>query len=270
MQEFEKIVFKRDNFGNTILCCAAVLNNKDISIINILNHLKSAFKNNQKYFESLIFSTNDSGKTILHLMCEHQKLSELKNNLFEFIEWCNENLSKPQLEDFLFANNNEGKTFLRSMLNRADKNELKSDENGECLKIVCKIIIKLDETIDNKDKLKSFLEQKIENDLNFIELVSENSEAEDINFFVDWLKEHPEYPAPTPEASNQLDEIAPNESKIERSAINNQPEIINEFDGNDSEEIENIPPTALEDLSTDNEGADSAERKSIRNKCICM
>jgi hypothetical protein len=180
-------------------------------------------------------------------MCDYQEISKLKNMLLVFIEWCNENLSKPQLEDLLFAKNIKDETFLQTMLNRADKNELKSYANRECLKILCKIIIKLYEIIANKDKLKSFLEQKIENDFNFIEFVSENSEAKDINFFVDWLKEHPEYLAPTPKASDQLDEI-------ERSAINNQPEIINEIDDNDAE------PTSLENLSTDNERADSTKR----------
>jgi hypothetical protein len=206
MEDFVEITLTKNIFGNTFLSCIGLSKDENayLKLLNVLNYLKIVFKVNRKPFENLIFSTNNNDKTILHLIRDYQRISDLENMLLTFIAWCNENLSKSQLEDLLFAENNEDKTFLHTLLETPDLND-EEDKNSddessevekhkECYRIFYKTVIQLHEIIDDKDKLKTLLEQKYKKSTNLIEFVTEN--CEDIDFFVDWLEQHPEYPTP--------------------------------------------------------------------------
>jgi hypothetical protein len=205
MEDFVEMILKKEQFGYTFLNEINLDDeNAHLKLINVLNHLKTVFKDDPKQFENLILSTNDCDETILHSYCEKQKISNLEKVLEKIIEWCDENLPKTQLEDLLFTRNHENKIFLHTLVERSDQKD-EDDENSHSdkYKIFCKSVIQLHETIDNKDKLKSLLEQKYKESSNLIEFVTEN--CRDIGFFIDWLKQHPEYPAPS--EFKQSDEI---------------------------------------------------------------
>jgi hypothetical protein len=216
MEDLVDMVLKKV-FGYTFIHGIGFSKNKNahLILVDVLNHLKTVFKDNPKQFENLILSTDYFHKTILHSFCDKQEISNLGKVLEQFIEWCDENLPKSQLEDYLFARDYKNKTFLHTLLEKPDNideedensgsdnndsdddnnSKVKMDKHKICYQIFCKTVIQLHETIDNKDKLKSLLEQKFKESSNLIEFVTEN--CQDIGFFIDWLKQHPEYPAPS-------------------------------------------------------------------------
>jgi hypothetical protein len=217
MEDFPKMILKK---RKTFLHCIGLSENKNahLKLIDILNHLKTVFKDNPKQFENLILSTDDCDETILHSYCENQEISNLEKMLQKIIECCDENLPKTRLEDFLLARDNDNKSFLHTLLERTEKKDRKdeksrSDKQKGYYQIFCKNVIQLHETIDNKEKLKYLLEQKYKESLNLVEFVTEN--CRDIGFFIDWLKQHPEYPAP----SKQLDQLELSDSSTSLDGI---------------------------------------------------
>jgi hypothetical protein len=182
-------------------------------------------------------------------------------------------LPKPQLEDFLFAENCEDKTFLHSLLERPDqkddknensddsdcddnKSEVQLDKHKGYYQIFCRTVIQLHETIAKKDKLKSLLEQKYKESSNLIKFVTEN--CLDIGFFIDWLKQHPEYPAPS--------EFKQSTDGFEQSSLRNPLENADEI------AIENQIEASgqSENISIDNASSLDPKSHKKKEKCICF
>ncbi len=261
MEYLVEICLKKDCDGDTILSCIGFSQSKNVHLmlIEVLNHLKIVFKNDRKQFGNLIISSNNVGETILHIFCKRQKNSNLENFISTFIEWCNENLAKSQLEDLLFAENNEDKIFLSMLL--LEPNDDSDINCKECLKIFCKTVIQLHEMIENKEKLKNRLQKEYIKSLNLIEFVAEY--RLDFGFFNDWLEQHPEYPAPS--ELKQMDELESN-IDVEQSSSSNQFE--NAIESENQIEISSHPEKiSIERASI---SSTSTGRKSQKKKCICL